>query len=263
MNAILWYWLIAAAVTLCSAILVGLAICGRVTGVLIDSRGRYSLTHFQITVWTVTIVSLIAGTFLGRWQHHVPDPLNFTIPNELLGVLGISLGSGVLATTVKTTKDAKEGVRIAASEPRKAVVTESTRPRFSQIFMQEEGGYADQVVDIAKFQNFLFTLVLVTAYVGAVIAAVHHAGSVAAFTALPGFAGTFLTLLGISHGAYVAGKIPPQQGIPVSNLETRNAARRAAMELAVGHPAAPPGPVAVPGPVVATPAEVVPGPGVQ
>jgi hypothetical protein len=226
-TAILAWWGIVAAAIVCLAAAVGLLINKRVTGILIDTRGRYSLTHFQVILWTITILSLIAGTFAGRWQHHVPDPLQFTVPSAVLGVLAISLGSGVVSTVVKSSKDAKRLPNIAASEPSRAAalaqLDQSWRPRFAQIFMQEEGDYADQVVDVGKFQNFIITLVLVVAYIGSVISAVHNAKTAGNFTALPTFEGTFLTLLAISHGAYVAAKIPPQQGTPKTSLSARPA----------------------------------------
>jgi hypothetical protein len=62
-------------------------------GILIDSRGRCSLTHFQLFVWSVVILSLIFGVFFGRWTHGAKDPLDFTIPGQVLGLLGISSDS--------------------------------------------------------------------------------------------------------------------------------------------------------------------------
>lgn len=55
---------------------------------------------------------------------------------------------------------------------------------------------------------------LIIAYVGLAIQAINDAGSVETLTALPDFSPTFLTLLGISQGTYVLGKIPGRQGEP-------------------------------------------------
>ncbi|MFL6164422.1 MAG: hypothetical protein ACJ74U_19680 [Jatrophihabitantaceae bacterium] len=229
-TAILVWWAIIAAAILGLMVVIGLAVNRRPFGILIDTRGRYSLTQLQVSMWTVVVLSLIAGTFAGRWQHHVPNPLHFTIPSQLLGVLGISLGSGVVATVVKSTKDATNTLNVAASEPSKLALKTlepSWQPRFAQVFMEEEGTYADEVVDISKFQNFIITLVLVTAYVGTVISALHGIKNARDFSTLPTFDTTFLTLLGISHGAYVAGKIPPQKGTPRTSLAVRRAIREA------------------------------------
>jgi hypothetical protein len=137
----------------------------------------------------------------------VQGALNFTIPDELLLVMGISLGSTVTATAVKSGKDTVRPGSIAASDAK-------DRPHFRQIFRVEEGEFADQVIDLTKFQNFLITLMLVVAYVALTAATIQTAATPASLTALPGFAGTFVTLLGISHAAYLAGKVPDKPGTP-------------------------------------------------
>jgi hypothetical protein len=80
--------------------------------------------------------------------------------------------------------------------------------------MLEEGEYADQVIDVTKFQNFAFTIVLLVAYVVTAIHTIVEDKTAANVTALPGLAGTFLVLLGISYAGYVGGKLPPQVGTP-------------------------------------------------
>jgi hypothetical protein len=104
MWAIVWSWIISAAVIVASAIAVGWVVTKRPTGLLIDGRGRYSLTHLQVASWSVVILSLIAGTAIGR-LFHGHDPLAFAIPGPVLAVMGISLGSGLLSTVTKSTKD--------------------------------------------------------------------------------------------------------------------------------------------------------------
>lgn len=207
MAAIFAWWVGSAVVLVALGLSVGLLITGRLLGLLIDSRGRYSLTHLQLTLWTMVILSLVAGVFFGRWQHNV-DPLGFTIPAVVLGLLGISVGSAVAVTTTKVSKNITHSANVAASGP------EPWRPSLLQIFLLEEGAYADQVVDISKFQNFVITIVLVLAYVGLAVHTVTAAGTAAKVTTLPAFSGTFLVLLGISHAGYLAGKLPTSAGQP-------------------------------------------------
>ena len=209
MSSIYWAWAISAAVISGLAAGLGYAVVPDrgVFGILVDRRGRFSLTHFQLVAWTIVVLSLISGVFWGRLVDGVDDPLSFSIPDEVLGLLGISLGSSLATGVVKSAKDEAAGARIAASNSK-------DRPRFAQIFLQEEGAFADKVIDIAKFQNFVITLVLVVAYVALAIQTINDATSAAAVTALPGFSATFLTLLGISHATYVGGKLPTQQGEP-------------------------------------------------
>jgi hypothetical protein len=129
------------------SLLVGFIATGQLPGLLIGSRGRYSLTHLQLSLWTIVILSLVVRVFFGRWQHNV-DPLGFTIPAVVLALLGISVGSVAAATSAKVAKNTSRPANVAASAP------DSWRPSLIQLFLLEEGTYADQAVDISKFQNF-------------------------------------------------------------------------------------------------------------
>jgi hypothetical protein len=209
-------WGISAGLLVALALVIGrLTPVGKWLGILVDDRYRFSLTHVQIVAWSIVILSLISGVFFGRLVAGVKDPLDFTIPGQVLGLLGISAGSAVTAISIKATKDpAKIG---------------SEKPRFRQIFLAEEGAYADQVIDVTKYQNFIVTIVLVAAYVTLAIHAISDAGSAKAVTSLPDISGTFLILLGISHGAYLAAKAPSKPGDPVGETV---AARREALAAA-------------------------------
>ena len=209
MEAIFLSWVGSAVVIILLAVFLGYKaqVGTGPLGILIDGRGRFSLTHLQLVAWTVVILSLICGVCLGRWFEGLADPLGFSIPSQVLGLLGVAAGSAVVAGGVKSTKDTTSPQQVAASN-------EVDKPRLAQIFFAEEGAFADQVVDVAKFQGFIVTVVLIIAYVGLAIQTINDAGSVEKLTALPEFSATFLTLLGISQGTYVLGKIPGRQGEP-------------------------------------------------
>lgn len=200
-----WAWAVAAVVMLLAAAYLGVRVRGSMLGVLIDTRGRFSLSHFQLVLWTFVVLSLIAGVAAGRLLAAVPDALSFSIPSTLLAVMGINIASSAGAIVVKSAKDVQAPERIAASDA-------SDRPHFSQIFLIEEGALADKVIDITKFQSFWFTLILVAAYV--VFAAIRISELGTAVTALPEFNETFVLLLSISHAGYLAGKMPARQGEP-------------------------------------------------
>lgn len=203
-----WAWVIVAAVLVGLAAFLGVRSQGDWRGILVDNRGRYSLTNFQMVAWSVVIIPLIAAVFWGRYRAGDPaGALEFEIPDQLLIVLGISLGSGAVSTAVKSSKDQLHPDRIAASN-------EEDRPRFAQMFLLEEGELADRVVDVAKFQNFLITLVLIVAYVVLAIDALGNAVDITKVESLPIFGTTFVTLLGISHAGYLAGKLPERPGEP-------------------------------------------------
>ncbi|RJL26562.1 hypothetical protein [Bailinhaonella thermotolerans] len=233
MNTTLLAWAVSAGGLVLVALLASLAIRRGLLGILIDSRGRYSLTHFQAVVWTFVVFSLISGVFWGRYLAGEANPLEFVIPGELFGALGISLGSAMIAGVIKGSKDSLHPEGIAASEKHR------DPPRWAQVYLLEQGPLADRVIDVTKFQNFVITIILVAAY-GALtareIAAVPEGEVV---KALPEFSTTFLTLLAISHAGYLAGKLPvpptgvPTPGLTVADLSTdapverpRNAPRR-------------------------------------
>lgn len=199
MTVTAWAWLISAAVLLVLAICLGLITKAKsVLGILIDTRGRMSLTHLQLTLWTLLILSLISGVFWGRLLSGVDNALEFGIPSEVLGLMGIAVGSAVAAAITKSAKD-----NDPEAATRIAVPTEGEKPRLSQVFLLEEGALADEVIDITKFQNFVLTVILMVSYAFVAISAI-AATPTAPLTALPGLAPQFLTLLGISNAGYIA-----------------------------------------------------------
>jgi hypothetical protein len=216
MGAIYVSWAISGAVLLGLAAAVGLAANSRVDGILIDCRGRYSLTHFQLCLWTITVLSLLSGLFFGRLVHGVADPIDIAIPTPVLALLGITLGSAVTATAVKRTKDVTRANSVAASGG------SVFAPRLAQIFLAEEGSFADETVDIGKFQGFVVTILLVTAYIAVVVNTIDIAGTAQNLNSLPSLNETWVVLFGISHGAYITSKIPTSSGKPALTVETRD-----------------------------------------
>jgi len=209
MTSVYVAWALSAIVTCVVAIILGTKAIGRGwLGILIDERGRYSLTRIQLTAWTVIILSLVFGVFWGRLLNDASTALDFSIPSELLTVLGISVGSTVLSTTIKTAKDnTEQSANVAASD-------DNDKPRLSQIFLVEEGKQADRVIDVSKFQTFWITVMLLVAYVFLAAKALHDLDSPGDAIALPGFDQQFVILLAISHGGYLLGKIPNKPGAP-------------------------------------------------
>ncbi|OIQ97608.1 hypothetical protein GALL_203670 [mine drainage metagenome] len=166
-------------------------------GILIDNRGRFSLTHLQIVLWTLIILSSIVGVLIATNF----DPSKISLSTQLLGLMGISAGSAVLSTGVKGAKDAPGGsanVAKAGAFQLSSGSTTTITAKFSQIWLEEEGDQADNVVSVTKFQNFIFTLVIVGTYV-----------SIALKTGgLPVLPDNMVWLIGISQAGYVGGKIP-------------------------------------------------------
>jgi hypothetical protein len=229
-RTILIAWAISAVLLILIAVSLGILVKRRFPlatapflGILIDNRGRYSLTQLQVVLWTIVVLSLVSGVFWGRLMADAKTALDFAIPDVLLAVLGISLGSAASALAVKSSKD--NDPNTSETVP---VADENHPPRFSQVFLLEQGAMADKVVDITKFQNFWITLILVVAYVALAIATIRDVSSATELRSLPTFDARFVTLLGISHAGYLAGKLPNPSGEPESQtIAQRNQAVRA------------------------------------
>jgi hypothetical protein len=226
-------WAVAAGI-----LLFGMGAAGRISsgsslGILRDNRGRYSLSHVQILLWTLVILSLIAGVAAGRLLGDAAGgPLGFTVPDSVLALLGISIGSTVAARAIKAGKNTRRQAHIAASDRRDP-------PHLAQILLVEEGRQADRLVDVTKVQSLVITIVLVVSYVAMAVSEIRKAGSAAELTSLPDVAGTFGALLAISHAGYLAGKLPDQPGIPEGRVLLDVASPARAQELRKQHPFTP------------------------
>jgi hypothetical protein len=193
-------WAISSVVLVGLAIAIGRTATGRWTGVLIDGRGRYSLTHLQTVTWTLAILSTyVAGLVSSSFAE-----AKLPIDDSLLQLMGVVAGSAVLAVGVKGIKDtpgsgAGQIARDKAVIDRPDATQVTITPKLSQIWLEEEGSLADEVVSITKFQNFFFTLVALGVYI-----ALTSKDQVLP-ASLPE---NFVWLLGISHLGYVGGKVP-------------------------------------------------------
>lgn len=191
-----------------ATILIGLRLpLKRWNAVLVDERNRLSLSRLQLVLWTLVILSLIAGLIIARLIDPSEPPsaaLAFSIPGELWAVLGISTGSAAAAAVVSSTKD----------NHRPESMSRPDVPSVGNLVTVEEGQGADVVIDVGKFQNLWFSLLLIGAYGAQTVVAFNNAASPDGIDALPGYSNGFLALLAISHAGYLAIKIPDQAGKP-------------------------------------------------
>jgi len=213
MTALWVGWAVAAVALVAVGVAVGIGSTGHSAGVLVDTRGRYSLSRLQLSVWLLVVLSLLIGVTAARLATQGTAPLDFTVPPELLGVLGLSVGTTVVAGAVKANKSSRRAAYVAAPPP-------GWRPRWRDVLLIEEGPDAERTIDLTKLQNLLLTAFVAVAYVGL---AVHtflgmgepSVGSPADITALPSMSPTFLTLLAISQAGYVGGKLPDRGADPL------------------------------------------------
>jgi hypothetical protein len=195
-------WVISALVILSLAAFAGKVTTKTSTGILLDERGRFSLNHLQIVMWTILVLSSVMGVFFARLFAGESNLLAFTIPQELLILMGISVGSATVAGAAKSGKDVS-GARVArvGAFALSGGGTRTITPHFAQVVQNEEGDQADQTVDITKFQNFIFTFLTGVAFLVLT-------WNQATVQGLPPLSKQILWLLGISHAGYIGGKLP-------------------------------------------------------
>ncbi len=170
------------------------------------------------------------------------DPLGVQLPALLWTLMGISVTSAVASPLLKTAKarrteeddrkqtraansreepdgaatygnvlkKTKRGDPRAAKEPvenQGALVRKTSwrDARLSDIFMGEEVSNF-MYVDVAKVQNFFFTMIAIVAYAVALAVAMSAASSLAAFFAFPNLPSSLIAVIGISHGGYLTDK---------------------------------------------------------
>lgn len=182
-------------------------------GIFIDSRQTWSLSQFQLVLWTFIIIPVLIAVVIGRATNDPSTAWNLTVPGEVWGLLGISLGSTALATAIKTQKNGPSGNPLGAGD-RVLVRDEATPARISDMFAYEEGESALTGLDVTKFQNFVFTVALAATYLWNCLWLVGQASTPSAITGLPALSGFVLGILGISHAGYLTGKAIPQSGTP-------------------------------------------------
>jgi hypothetical protein len=244
MTPLLWA-IVAAAAMLVVAAIVGLSSGQGVFGVLVDGRGKYSLSRLQILLWT----AMIMGGYFGV---AFPKGGFINIPPEVLGLLGITLGSTVVSTAIKanqmqtgqTESDGQRNREIAASAQNEMLrllgvdqpellsadeksallahlsedecaelnrqIVAQRKPSWMDLFTQEQKG-TEHLIDIGKLQMFAWAVVALTIYGGMLVAQLTlPLAAVYELTELPNVTGTILALMGISQATYLGMKLPDQ-----------------------------------------------------
>lgn len=159
-------------------------------------------------MWTVVLLSLVSGMAFGRFAAGQVDVAGFRIPGQVLTLLSIAIGSAVVAAAIKVVKSTTRPGSVAAHPEGQE------RGPLWEMLTVEEGASAGKSIDLAKFQNFLVTVLLLLAYVAQAVAALRAVDNPAGIGGLPAFSDTFLVLLAVSHAGYLLSKIPSPVGTP-------------------------------------------------
>jgi hypothetical protein len=221
MNIIL-VWIFAMLAVAIELAIIGKGVRGVWYGVLVGDRNQMSLSNLQVYLWFTIILS--GWIFFAL----ASKTTNITIPEQVLGLLGISGVTTVAAvgidgqkknegataqaaaTLKKQLNEAKEELKPGEPEAvsRRGVLvtyTDPTKASLGDLFTGDEVGNALSV-DPGKVQMFFFTLLVALVYasqVGAWLADPNPG------TALPELSTGIVALLGISHAGYLGTKYAP------------------------------------------------------
>lgn len=215
-------WVIVAGSMLVFVISLGLHICGRPMGILIDERNEMSLSRFQLVTWTLIILSAFVTIALERVFAGVFSPLAIELPWQLWALMGISTTSLVGFPLIKSTKKRKTSTddskkKTAKShdveEPDIKEISEGIlyvkrsidEAEFSDIFQGEEIANSSQI-DLAKVQMFFFTLIAAISYVVILFNWI-VTKEPDALGSFPELSEGLIAILAISHAGYLGNKI--------------------------------------------------------
>ncbi len=239
----LWAWIAELVLMFVILGLIGLSIgsANGWWAVFVDSRNMVSLSRFQVVLWTLVVLSAFWTIGLGRVADSThPDhaklyvceptssneqtpcatPLSLGLPVVLWALMGISVTSAVatpliredkVQRTSKDQKDYEDALTKTLTRNKLAqnfgtrgavVIRTSGSPSFGDMFRGEDPENVCYI-DIAKVQNFFFTIVAVIAYGVALGAAIVGAESIASLCQFPAVAEGLLAVLGISHAGYL------------------------------------------------------------
>lgn len=156
-------------------------------GLIVDERGKYSLSRLQALAWTFLIGAAYVGIAVGALQF-------IGIPDSLLTLMGVSLGSAVVSQTIKTYKiDSQKTVKDAKD-------TDKISPALIDIVSEEETDYENRL-SLGKFQMLIWTIISLAIYTIILLTSSPN-------LTLPEVTPTMVTLMGISQGTYLIHKIP-------------------------------------------------------
>lgn len=213
---------------------VGYAINGRLNGIFIDYRNRLSLSKLQALCWSMLILSALYTAALLRIQKGILDPLEITLNEPLLVIMGISLTSLAAAPAILNAKadnnvtvQAAQQVSQALNKPIEDIIPAGKIFSFSSaelaswldLFRGEENTNAGSA-DLGKIQQFVITFILLAVYG----MSLWHFFSQpeAEFNIFPNVSDHMSWLLGISHAGYLAYKAAPHGDASTPPSSTNN-----------------------------------------
>jgi hypothetical protein len=170
----------------------GTKISEHVLAVISNPDGVASLSQFQVMLWTFVVAA--AAVFVMVLSGNL-----ISISSQMLTLLGIAGGTQILASVNRD----KPPAGTAYPTPGK--------PAWSQMLVDKFSGD----IDVTRVQMLMFTL----------ITAAFVAVQVVATYSIPDISDSFMVLMGISNGVYLAGRqiaAPPKAGPPATPTGAAN-----------------------------------------
>jgi hypothetical protein len=220
-----WAWLVTLALVAGSFASVGIVIKNRWDGIFIGPQNKISLSRFQLVIWTLVVGSGLLTAGLANVSLGDETPLNISIPTNVWALLGLGSFTFVASPAILTNKERSGAINTRLNEINKALVktdalkaaltaagpvvrkSDPDDARWRDMFRGDESD-AD-LVDFSKVQQLLLTTPLVVVYATALFTMFGGADVQKAF---PDVGTGFLSLLGISHAAYLGYKLTPKSG---------------------------------------------------
>jgi hypothetical protein len=213
-----WEYVAVTAILVALCIVAGVLVNGRVDGVLIGDRNRISLARVQWVAWMIVLLGAYFVEAVWNVAHSGSFP---EMQTQLFGLLGIVSGSSVVSSLIVDAKMRSPMVpsgQPQAVQPLAAGDDPGHKGSMDLNYNVAEASWADlylgeeaanrYVVDVSRLQKLIVTVLLVLAYLIYLWRA--FSPSMSGELGMPAVGPTFLSLLGISHGAYLASKATPK-----------------------------------------------------
>ena len=212
-----WQYIAVTAILVALCIVAGVLVNGRLEGVLIGYRNRMSLARMQWVAWMIVLLGAYFVEAVWNVAHSRSLP---EMQIHLFGLLGIISGSSVVSSLIVDAKmrSPEPSGQPQAVQPRAAGDHPGQKGSMDINYKVAEASWADlylgeevanrYVVDVSRLQKLIVTVLLVLAYLIYLWKA--FSPSLSGELEMPAVNTTFLSLLGISHGAYLASKATPK-----------------------------------------------------
>lgn len=172
-----------------------------------EATGRASLSKTQVFFFTL-LVAWLSVYWLTKTGELVP------LNNSIIILLGIAAGGAGLGRVAGTARSRITGDNWAWAKKKKWIKNDFTRapsdcvPKFSDLFTSDEG------FEVSRFQAVIFSVIVGVSllYEGATIVEIEDFKNFSIDDA-------YLTLIGLSQGVYVGGKVTGAN--PVAELNTK------------------------------------------